>query len=159
MWKNPLKGSQRAWRHVYEQTKEAPDSESSGDWKLIFSMFEGEMQHYSSFSLSLSMSLCLSFNCCVCCCSGVRAVTAGHVKRGWMGKRSSSPGPTPALGRRRPGTWRGEVPLRACLVSSPLCVYFCLSHIDVSPTCVLSPCFFPFSLTSNLSSHTHSPPS
>ena len=152
------KGSQHSWRHACEQTKEASDSESSSDWKLILSIFEGEMQQYSWFSLSFS----LSCNCrvCVCCCSGVCAVTAGHVRRGWMGKRSSSPGPTPASGRRRPGTWREEVPLRACLVSSRLCIYFCPSHIDVPPTCALSLCFFffllPFSLTSKLT-HTFPP--
>ena len=114
----------------------------------------------SSIHDSLSLSLSPVIVVCVCCCSGACAVTAGHVRRGWMGKRSSSPGPTPASGRRRPGTWREEVPLRACLVSSRLCIYFCPSHIDVPPTCALSLCFFffllPFSLTSKLT-HTFPP--
>lgn len=55
------------------------------------------------------------------CTAGVCAVTAGHLKRGWMGKQSSSPELTLALAKRLPETWQEEV-----LLSTYVCVYMCL---------------------------------
>lgn len=40
---------------------------------------------------------------------GVRAVTTGHLRRGWMGKQWSSPEPTPVSAKKQPGIWQEEV--------------------------------------------------